>query len=105
MQTKSPLEVEQAERVASIKADIDAGTYKVDAKKLASNILIITVCKKEHNKMSIEKILQSLNKLDMLHKSLLEVAYKKTETIKIGDMDNLNQLLKDEQAHVAGIHT
>ena len=53
--------------------------------------------------MSIEKILQSLNKLDMLHKSLLEVAYKKTEAIKTSDMDSLNQLLKDEQAHVAGI--
>lgn len=53
--------------------------------------------------MSIEKILQSLNKLDMLHKSLLEIAYKKTEVIKTGDMDSLNQLLKDEQAHVAGI--
>ena len=39
MQTKSSIEVEQAERVASIKAEIDAGTYKVDAKKLASNIL------------------------------------------------------------------
>jgi len=53
--------------------------------------------------MSIEKILQSLNKLDMLHKSLLEVAYKKTEAIKTSDMDKLNQLLKDEQAHIAGI--
>jgi len=39
MQTKSPIEVKQAERVAAIKADIDAGTYKVDAKQLASNIL------------------------------------------------------------------
>lgn len=39
----------------------------------------------------------------MLHKSLLEIAYKKTEAIKTGDMDSLNQLLKDEQAHVAGI--
>lgn len=39
MQTKSPVEVNQAERVARIKAEIDAGTYKVDAKKLASNIL------------------------------------------------------------------
>ncbi|TQR17655.1 flagellar biosynthesis anti-sigma factor FlgM [Psychrobacillus soli] len=39
LQTKSPVEVEQAERVANIKAAIDAGTYKVDAKKLASNIL------------------------------------------------------------------
>ncbi|GGA18595.1 flagellar protein FlgN [Psychrobacillus lasiicapitis] len=53
--------------------------------------------------MSIEKILQSLTKLDMLHTSLLEIAYKKTEAIKTGDMDSLNQLLKDEQAHVAGI--
>ncbi|WP_144509573.1 flagellar protein FlgN [Bacillus sp. FJAT-22090] len=53
--------------------------------------------------MSIEKILQSLTKLEMLHKSLLEIAYKKTEAIKTGDMDSLNQLLKDEQAHVAGI--
>ncbi|GGA18600.1 flagellar biosynthesis anti-sigma factor FlgM [Psychrobacillus lasiicapitis] len=39
MQTKSPVEVNQEERVAAIKAQIDAGTYKVDAKKLASNIL------------------------------------------------------------------
>lgn len=39
MQTKSSVEVERAERVAAIKADIDAGTYKVDAKKLALNIL------------------------------------------------------------------
>lgn len=39
MQTKTPVEVNQAERVAAIKAEIDAGTYKVDAKKIASNIL------------------------------------------------------------------
>ena len=39
MQVKSPVEVKQAERVDAIKADIDAGTYKVDAKQLASNIL------------------------------------------------------------------
>lgn len=39
MQTKSTVEVKQAERVAAIKADIDAGTYKVDAKQLAANIL------------------------------------------------------------------
>ncbi|MBD7943047.1 flagellar biosynthesis anti-sigma factor FlgM [Psychrobacillus sp. Sa2BUA9] len=39
MQTKSPIEVEQAERVAAIKADIEAGTYKVYAKQLATNIL------------------------------------------------------------------
>lgn len=39
MHTKSPIEIEQSERVAAIKADIDAGTYKVDAKQLAANIL------------------------------------------------------------------
>ncbi len=53
--------------------------------------------------MSVNNILLALEKLDMLHRSLLEVAYKKTEAIKVGDMDSLNQLLKDEQAHVAGI--
>ena len=39
MQTKSPIEVNQAERVAALKAEIEAGTYKVDAKQLATNIL------------------------------------------------------------------
>lgn len=53
--------------------------------------------------MSIENILHSLTNLNMLHKSLLDIAYKKTEAIKTGDMDSLNKLLKDEQAHVAGI--
>lgn len=53
--------------------------------------------------MSVEKILQALEKLEHLHKSLLELAYKKTEIIKTGDTDSLDQLLKDEQAHVAAI--
>ena len=53
--------------------------------------------------MSIEKIIQKLDNLEKLHKSLLELAYKKTEFIKTGDMDSLGQLLKDEQAHVAAI--
>ena len=39
MQTKSPVEVEQAERVAALKSQIDAGTYQVDPKQLAANIL------------------------------------------------------------------
>lgn len=53
--------------------------------------------------MSVENILQALEKLQHLHKSLLELAYKKTEMIKNGDTDSLDQLLKDEQAHVAAI--
>ena len=53
--------------------------------------------------MSIQMIIQTLVNLEKLHKSLLELAYKKTEFIKTGDMDRLDQLLKDEQAHVAAI--
>ena len=53
--------------------------------------------------MSIEMIIQTLDNLEKLHKSLLELAYKKTEFIKTGDMDSLDQLLKDEQAHIAAI--
>ena len=53
--------------------------------------------------MSITPILEAMNHLDKLHKSLLGLAYKKTELIKTGDMDGLAQLLKDEQKHVAAI--
>lgn len=53
--------------------------------------------------MSIETICSTLTKLERMHKSLLELAYKKTEIIKTGDIEALNQMLKDEQAHVAAI--
>lgn len=53
--------------------------------------------------MSVETICSTLTKLERMHKSLLELAYKKTEIIKTGDMKALDQMLKDEQAHVAAI--
>jgi len=53
--------------------------------------------------MSIEKIVSVLMKLEKMHRSLLELAYKKTELVKIGNMEELNQMLKDEQAHIAAI--
>ena len=53
--------------------------------------------------MSITIILSSLNNLEKLHNSLLRLAYDKTELIKTGDMEALDQLLKDEQAHLAAI--
>lgn len=53
--------------------------------------------------MSIEMILSIMDKLEKMHKSLLELAYHKTELIKTGDMDRFDQLLKDEQSHVAAI--
>ena len=53
--------------------------------------------------MSITIILASLDSLEKLHRSLLRLAYDKTDHIKNGDMDKLDQLLKDEQAHLAAI--
>lgn len=53
--------------------------------------------------MSLVNILTVLEKLEKVHKSLLEKAYKKTEYVKIGNMDELNNMLKDEQSHVAAI--
>lgn len=53
--------------------------------------------------MSVEAISSTLTMLERMHKSLLELAFKKTEIIKAGDIEALDQLLKDEQAHVAAI--
>lgn len=53
--------------------------------------------------MSIEPLLNSLDKLEKMHKSLLKLAYHKTDLIKDGDMEALDQTLKDEQAHVLAI--
>jgi flagellar biosynthesis/type III secretory pathway chaperone len=54
--------------------------------------------------MSAEKLISTMEKLLKLHISLYEIAEKKTEIVKIGDIDALNQILKDEQAHLAGIN-
>lgn len=53
--------------------------------------------------MSVEAINSTLTMLERMHKSLLELALKKTEIIKAGDIEALDQLLKDEQAHIAAI--
>ena len=53
--------------------------------------------------MSIDPLLSIMEKLEKMHKSLLNLAYQKTELIKVGDMDGLDQMLKDEQTHIAAI--
>lgn len=53
--------------------------------------------------MSAEALTVSMEKLLKLHKSLYELAVEKTDIIKTGDMDALNGMLKDEQAHIAAI--
>ena len=55
--------------------------------------------------MSIENIISTLEKLERMHKSLLESACKKTEFIKQNDMEQLDNMLKNEQAHIAAIET
>lgn len=53
--------------------------------------------------MSIDPLLSIMDKLEKMHKSLLKLSYHKTELIKVGDTDGLDQMLKDEQAHIAAI--
>lgn len=55
--------------------------------------------------MSLQSLISILEKLEKMHKSLLELAFKKTEIIKNGDMDQLDDVTKQEQTHVAAIET
>lgn len=55
--------------------------------------------------MSVQPIISILEKLEKMHKSLLEHAYKKTEVVKNNDMAELDEMLKIEQSHVAAIET
>ena len=54
--------------------------------------------------MSVDSLMTIMNKMLKLHRSLYELTVKKTEIVKKGDTAALNQLLKDEQAHVAAIN-
>jgi len=53
--------------------------------------------------MSVQPIISILEKLEKMHRSLLELAHKKTELVKKGDMDGLDSIIKNEQSHVAAI--
>lgn len=53
--------------------------------------------------MSVSNIISTLEKLEKMHKSLLELANNKTELIKANDMEQINDMLKMEQAHIAAI--
>ncbi|RKJ48729.1 flagellar protein FlgN [Butyricicoccus sp. 1XD8-22] len=55
--------------------------------------------------MSVQSIITILERLEKLHKSLLELSYQKTEIVKKGDMAELDNMLKNEQSHVAAIET
>lgn len=53
--------------------------------------------------MSADKIIQSLENLHLLHKSLYQIAKKKTDIIKSGDIDALRSLINDETKHIQAI--
>ncbi|CAM3952545.1 flagellar protein FlgN [Mesobacillus thioparans] len=54
--------------------------------------------------MSVESLISIMDKLHKMHKSLYELTVKKTEIVKKGDTAALDQILKDEQAHMAAIN-
>ena len=53
--------------------------------------------------MSVQPIVSILEKLEKMHKSLLELGLKKTELVKKGDMEGLDEIIKNEQSHIAAI--
>ena len=53
--------------------------------------------------MNIDVIISTLQKLERLHRSLLDLSVKKTDIIKEGDMAGLDNMLKNEQTHIAAI--
>lgn len=50
--------------------------------------------------MSINQLIESMAKLLKLHKSLLELALRKTGVLEAEDVPALTELLKEEQAHI-----
>ncbi|MCP3761236.1 flagellar protein FlgN [Domibacillus sp. A3M-37] len=48
-------------------------------------------------------IIETLEKQLALHKSLLGLAYAKTEAVKQNKMDELNRIIRDEQKHISAI--
>lgn len=53
--------------------------------------------------MTVQSILMMLSHLEKLHTSLLRIATDKTELLKTGDINGIDQLLKEEQAHLAAV--
>jgi hypothetical protein len=53
--------------------------------------------------MNIHQLIESLSKLLKLHKSLFELAIRKTGILEAEDVPALTELLKEEQAHILAI--
>lgn len=55
--------------------------------------------------MKLSAIISTLEKIEKMHRSLLEIALNKTEYVKVNDITQLDSILKAEQSHVAAIET
>lgn len=53
--------------------------------------------------MSIDQIVAIMDRLNMMHRSLLKLAYHKTEVLKTSNIEDLDETMKNEQAHIAAI--
>lgn len=53
--------------------------------------------------MSTEPIISIMDKLNMMHRSLLKLAYHKTEILKTSNVEELSETMKNEQSHIAAI--
>lgn len=51
----------------------------------------------------MDSLIQVMYNLERLHRSLLKVAFDKMHAIKENDIHQLNELLKEEQSHLAAI--
>lgn len=53
--------------------------------------------------MTIELILTTMQQLQKMHESLLQLAVEKGEYLKEGDIEAIDELIKKEQSHIAAI--
>ncbi|WP_409252013.1 flagellar protein FlgN [Bacillus sp. SCS-153A] len=55
--------------------------------------------------MQAQQLIKTLEKLHKLHGSLYDLSLEKTDAIKKGDTDALNDFIKKEQNHISAINT
>ncbi|PKR77982.1 flagellar protein FlgN [Halalkalibacillus sediminis] len=53
--------------------------------------------------MSVQAIIEKLEKIYQLHESLLKLSKEKTEQIKLNEIESFNQILMTERKHVQAI--
>lgn len=55
------------------------------------------------NSLSVERLIQSLEKMILLHKSLVQISKNKTEAIVRGKIEELQTISKEENKHIQAV--